>query len=413
MADFSEGFVFETDVSAPLTIEGNPVKGFRRTRTGVSVRLSRARTIRADTLKELVARYVKRTGLLRRRDRTTRSHLQELRRGRESWNRWRRRNPSIQPMLARVKLGIDFKRRQLDGYDFSYTNFTEARLRGVSMVEANLHQAILAGADLAEAHLEGANFCRTDLYKTDFTDAHLTGANIQGVQLAMTVLTRADLRKCKVYGLSAWDLDLSAAKDTNLTIKYESHVGGSTQKEEVVVDGLDLAAFIYATLNNRNIARIVEGTSRKWVLILGRFTGGGKEVLDAAHDKLKAKDYIPVIFDFERPNRRDLIETLMLLAGLSAFVIVDISDPRSAPLELQVIASNYGVPIFPIMRCGSDSFGMFAGLRKFPWVFPPRRYNTLAELKSTVIDTVIEQAEHEVRRLTALKRKGEQEERTP
>ena len=112
MADFAEGFAFETGVSAPLTIEGNPVKGFKRTKTGVSVRLSRARTIRADTLEDLVARYVKRTGLLRHRDKTTRSHLQELRKGRKSWNRWRLRNSSIQPMLARVKVGVDFKRRR-------------------------------------------------------------------------------------------------------------------------------------------------------------------------------------------------------------------------------------------------------------------------------------------------------------
>src|SRR5262245_15867293 len=108
MADFAEGFVFETGVSAPLTIEGNPIEGFRREGDGGSVRLSRNRTIRADTLKELVARYVKRTGLLRRRDKTTRSHLRELRKGRKSWNQWRLRNPSIQPMLARVELGVDF-----------------------------------------------------------------------------------------------------------------------------------------------------------------------------------------------------------------------------------------------------------------------------------------------------------------
>jgi len=406
MADFSLGFVFETDVSASLTIEGNPVERFKRTKTGVSVRLSRARVIRADTLEELVALYVKRTGILRRRNEVTRRHLRELRKGRQNWNRWRVRNPTIHPMLAGVRLGIDFKRRRLDGYDFSYANFTGATLRGVSMTGANFHQAILAGADLTEAHLENANFCRTDLYKTNFTDARLTGANIQGVQMAKTVLSGADLRNCTVYGLSTWDLDLSTARDQNLKIKYQSHIGETSQKqgEEVVfVDGLDLAAFVYSTLNNRNIARIVEGASRRWVLILGRFTGGGQEVLDVVREHLKARHYIPVVFDFERPNRRDLIETLMVLAGLSAFVIVDMSDPRSAPLELQAIASSYGVPIFPIMRRGSDPFGMFAGLRKFPWVFAPQRYDTVAELKAKVVDRVIRQAHREVRRLTKLK----------
>ena len=112
------------------------------------------------------------------------------------------------------------------------------------------------------------------------------------------------MRNCKVYGLSAWDLELTTVKDQNLKIKYESRIGGATQEEEVVVDGLDLAAFVYSTLNNRNIARIVEGASRKWVLILGRFTEGGKEALETVRDRLNAKHYIPVVFDFERPNRK-------------------------------------------------------------------------------------------------------------
>jgi hypothetical protein len=42
------------------------------------------------------------------------------------------------------------------------------------------------------------------------------------------------------------------------------------------------------------------------------------------------------------PRQRGLIETL-LLAGMGGFVVVEISDPRPAPLELQAIASNYGV----------------------------------------------------------------------
>jgi hypothetical protein len=33
---------------------------------------------------------------------------------------------------------------------------------------------------------------------------------------------------------------------------------------------------------------------------------------------------------------------------MSAFVIVEITNPRSTPMELQAIASSYGVPIVPI-----------------------------------------------------------------
>ena len=88
-------------------------------------------------------------------------------------------------------------------------------------------------------------------------------------------------------------------------------------------------------------------------------------------DALKKDQFIPIIFDFKRPKQRDLIETIMLLAGMSAFVIVEMSNPRSTPLELQAIASNYGVPIFPIIKKGVKPFGMFSGLRKFRWVSRP------------------------------------------
>ena len=409
MADFSKGFVFECDVSAPLTIEGNPVRGFRQRKTPspVSALLPSGERITAKTLKELVERYVRKTDLLKGRNKIRREHLGQLRKGRALWNQWRRKYPGVQPMLADIRIGRDFTERALDGYDFSYANFTGAHLQRVNFRRANFHQAILAGADLTGAHLEGANFCRTDLYKTNFTGAKMAGANLQGVQLAMTILAGADLRECKVYGMSAWDLDLQKTRHDRLTIRYKSVVGGSKEEEEIRVDGLDLAAFIYSTLNNRNIARIVDGASRKWVLILGRFTDEGKWVLKSVRDKLKEEHYIPIIFDFARPDRRDLIETLMLLGGMSAFVIVDISDPRSTPLELQAIASNYGVPIFPILKGGSKAFGMFPGLRKFRWVFPILHYRSAKHLVSQLRARVITPAEREGERLRKWKRRVE------
>jgi hypothetical protein len=95
----------------------------------------------------------------------------------------------------------------------------------------------------------------------------------------------------------------------------------------------------------------------------------------------------------------------MLLAGMSAFIIVDISNPRSTPLELQAIASNYGIPIFPIIRCGSEAFGMFAGLRKFRWVSQTLRYDD--DLRSVLVDKLIPRAEREVSRLTKVKKQVE------
>jgi hypothetical protein len=93
-------------------------------------------------------------------------------------------------------------------------------------------------------------------------------------------------------------------------------------------------------------------------------------VLTALAEALKQRQLIPIIFDFPPPEQRDLIEIVMLLAGISALVIVEIMSPTSTSMELQAIASNYGVPVVPVMKQGAREFGTFSGLRKFPWVLP-------------------------------------------
>jgi uncharacterized protein YjbI with pentapeptide repeats len=408
MADFCSGFAFERDVPRPhmLTIEGGRIEGFEETDDGFAADLPLGESITARTLKGLVRRYLRRTGALASREDAKAKTLDELCKGQKKWNQWRHDHPEIQPMLTCVKLGVDFTRRRLDGYDFSYTNLCEAKLQGIYLQGANFHQAILAGADLSKAHLKGANFCRTDLYKTKFTNADLKGANLQGVQLAYTDLTGADLRDCTVYGMSAWDLKLKDAKQKGLIVRYQPTKTRNAPEEVLRVNGLDAAAFMYFALHNRNISTIMDAAGDNWVLILGRFTED-RGVLDAVRDALKREQFIPIIFDFKRPKQRDLIETIMLLAGMSAFVIVEMSNPRSTPLELQAIASNYGVPIFPIIKKGAKPFAMFAGLRKFRWVSAPVEYETKRDLIARLPNRVIKPAMEQRRRLAAWKRRAE------
>jgi len=102
-----------------------------------------------------------------------------------------------------------------------------------------------------------------------------------------------------------------------------------------------------------------------WLLLLGRFTQR-KSVLTALAEAPKQRQLIPIIFDFPPPEQSDLIETVMLLAGMSALVIVEITSPRSTPMELQAIASNYGVTVVPVMKQGAKEFDAFSGLRNFP-----------------------------------------------
>ena len=190
-----------------------------------------------------------------------------------------------------------------------------------------------------------------------------------------------------------------------MTVRYRlSSARASDLEEEVVtVDGLDLAGFMYLTLNNRNISRIFEAAGQRWVLLLGRFTRR-KGVLTAVSEALKERHLTPIVFDFPPPAQRDLIETVILLAGMSAFVIAEITDPRSTPMELQGIASNYGVPIVPIMRRGAREFGTFSGLRKFHWVLPTIEYASTKGLIARLEKDVITPAAAAAARLNEWKR---------
>jgi uncharacterized protein YjbI with pentapeptide repeats len=383
MAYFYKGFTYEFGIheSTPLVIEGRRIEN-------------------AEPKHEVAIEYIK-SRLLNRRDSVKALHMDELRRcknDRNEWNAWRAERPEVRPILADADLKPF---RNLDGFDFSYTNFGESDLSDMSLKGANFHQAILAAANFTKADLEGANFCRADLYETNFSGAILRNANLQGTQLVRTMMDGAELEGCLIYGLSAWDLK-GQAKETGLRVRYRA--GTNDHEVEAYADSLALATFMHLTSDRVNIGRVIEATSQKWVLLLGRFTDESKEVLKALDEGLRNNRLMPIIFDFPPAGRRDLIETLILLAGLSAFVVVDITEPRSTPLELMAIAPTYAVPILPIQRKESEPFAMFSGLARYPWVRKVLTYefDNLGCLQKQVLDQVMDHlGDQEKRRAAA------------
>lgn len=127
------------------------------------------------------------------------------------------------------------------------------------------------------------------------------------------------------------------------------------------------------------------------MLILGRFTPERKAVLDAMANDLRKHNLLPVIFDFERSAERDITETVKTLVSLSLFVIVDITNPKSSPLELQATVPDYQIPFVPIIQEGEEPFSMFSDLAsKYDWCLSPVKYsnidNLLRGFKVAIID---------------------------
>ena len=117
------------------------------------------------------------------------------------------------------------------------------------------------------------------------------------------------------------------------------------------------------------------------MLILGRFTPERKAVLDALREELRKRDYVPILFDFDKPASQDLTATVSTLAHLARFIIADLTDPSSIPYELATVVPTTPIPVQPILLSGSSEFAMFQDLRRrHHWVLPIHRYDTPGQL---------------------------------
>ena len=160
-------------------------------------------------------------------------------------------------------------------------------------------------ANMADANLRNANFERASLIRADLSKANLT---------------KAKLRRANLYEAEMEETELEEAN-------------------------LEIAQFVYLLLNNPKIRDIIDTIGKKAVLILGRFTPDRKSILKGMRDELRKFNFVPILFDFEKPSTRDLTETISTLAHMAHFLIVDLTDAKGVPQELQRIIP--GLPSLP------------------------------------------------------------------
>ncbi len=359
-------------------------------------------------------------------------HLDILKQGVDIWNRWRNKHPKKQPDLSGARLdgknlswanlreadlreatlasvhcfNTNFTNANLGRANFSNadlldTNFTNANLSRTILTNTNFFHANLSSADLSQAYLLSADLREADLSGANLSRAILTYGNLSGANLSSADLREADLRQailvgtnlkganlthCFIYGISAWNVELEGAKQDSLVIT-------SHDEPSITIDNLKIAQFIYLLLNNQEIREVIDTIGQKGVLILGRFSKDRKPILDALREKLRTLNYVPIVFDFELPTERDFTETIMTLAGLCRFIIADITNPSSAPLELQATVPNYMIPFVPIIQQGERPFAMFRDLQsKYSWVLGTLEYDTSANLIKGLERAVVDPA---------------------
>jgi len=250
---------------------------------------------------------------------------------------------------------------------------------------------------LAKQHLEGTDLRAANFRQANLSEAHLERANLEGTilhaaTLVETNLEQANLTGAHIYGIAAWNPRLGGAIQSSLIITREN-------EPVITVDDLEVAHLIYLLLNHQKLRNVTNAVTERGVLILGRFSDGGLAILQSIAAKLRELHYIPIIFDFDRPDDRNYTETIKTLVGLSRFVIVDLSGP-SVPQELYATVPHFKIPFAPIVEEQRRSFAMSGDLFEYPWVLKPVRYSSKEQLITELATKVIDPAEqkHKARR---------------
>ncbi len=284
--------------------------------------------------------------------------------------------------------GADLHRAVLDDSKIIRATFRRTFLRRASLARADLSSAFMSDVDLgltnlSQANLSDAHMRGAFIRKADLSGANLSGANLQYSRFVEVNLEKANLSNCAIYGISAWDLKLDSADQSSLII---------TRPDEptITVDSIEVAQFIYMLLNNQKVRDVINTITSKAVLILGRFTSERKACLDSLRDELRKHNYLPILFDFDKPSSRNLTETVSTLAHIARFVIADITDAKSIPQELQrIVPSMPSLPIQPLLLSSESEYGMFRDLEDYPWVLPTYRYESVEDLLDTLVEKVI------------------------
>jgi len=373
-------------------------------------------------------------------------HLEIFEQGREAWNEWRRTlDEDIKPDLSELDLvGFDLSGFNLGDTKLIDCDLTDAKFVGANMDGALLHGAtlcradfsdaallnsVITGADLSDAYLAGldacgvmflesrldranlsgsalleadfsraslvgANLSHADLARGEFESADLTGADLSGAiltnaALVDTVVEGAKFSGAKIFGISVWNLKGTPSEQEDLVIV--PHEEGL-----VTVDDLEVAQFVYLMYDNKKIRNVLNTVTGKAVLILGRFTPPErKAVLDGLRNKLREFDLLPIVFDFDRPADKDYTETVQTLAGMSRFVIADVTNPKSTPLELEAVVKQFKIPYVPILDISVDPnpFAMIVDLQKnFHWVLQTVAYESKEELLENLELLILDRA---------------------
>lgn len=269
----------------------------------------------------------------------------------------------------------DANRKIANQYDFSGVELKNIRIAKAFAETLNFQNSVFNNVvfddgDFSTANFNNCKFIDTTFRKSTLTNASFNGAsfvncNLNRVNLSGAKFNVKEIRETVIYGVSAWDMEISEESiQSNLIIENTGRLYSQFLDEgriPMMVENIELAQFIYYLTNHKKMRDTLNILNDKGVLLLGKFKDGGLERLYEMRDWFLEQNYLPMIFDFERPSNLDLTETIITLSGLSKVVVADLSGD-SVPLELQAILNNFTKPV--IVYHDQAPFSMIKDLKR-------------------------------------------------
>ncbi|MGZ4885644.1 MAG: hypothetical protein ACXV5C_09985 [Halobacteriota archaeon] len=188
-----------------------------------------------------------------------------------------------------------------------------------------------------------------------------------------------------------WNLQGEPREQHNLVITREWN---SYLEPTLAVDNLEVAQFIYMLTEHEKLRNVIDTMTTKAVLILGRFSDEREPTLHAIMSELRQDDYIPIIFDFDKPDSTTFVTTISTIARMVRFVVADFTDPKMVPVEVQHIAdTGAAVPILPIRMSTEKEEGehpVLIGLRRtHGWmILDTFWYDSTSDLITSIKDLI-------------------------
>ena len=221
------------------------------------------------------------------------NNVDELQKGSDFWNLWRKQNPKIRPDLRNVNFTSSFPSKLRDyGLPlFENTDFSNCDLHGVilrngSYINCNFDRSDINWADFVDAYFEKCSFRNVSMRvskigsanfrncifensdlsycsaeETSFIGSIFINTRLEHMSLVKCDLENTKIENCFVYGTSTWDLNLNNSIQENIIITDD-------ENDVISVDNLELAQFIYLLINNSKLRHVIETITSKVVLIL-------------------------------------------------------------------------------------------------------------------------------------------------